>query len=78
MTVRASVQTGGETLTSTNKYLDRLTMPASALEAMTRAVPDDLVRAIVTDNCPRAAPTPRPQPSLFDQLVEKFRPPKAD
>jgi hypothetical protein len=29
-----------------NKYIDRLTMPASAVEAMTRAVPDDLMRVL--------------------------------
>jgi hypothetical protein len=62
---------------STSKLLDRLQMPASVVEEMVRAVPDDVVRAIVRDNCPRAAPTPPAPKSTVDQLVERFGPPKA-
>jgi hypothetical protein len=54
--------------------INRLKMPRSAVEALAKAVPDDVVRAIVGDHYQRAAPTPAPAKSLVDQLVEKFGP----
>jgi hypothetical protein len=47
-----------EAMSSTNKYADRFKMPPSAIEALGRAVPDDVVRDIVRDHYSRAAPTP--------------------
>jgi hypothetical protein len=44
-----------------NKYLDQFQLPASAREALTRTVGDDLIKAIVADNYKRWAPTP-PKP----------------
>src|SRR6516164_2175248 len=35
--------------------IDKLAMPASALAAMAKAVPTDVLRDIARDNCPRAA-----------------------
>jgi len=49
-------------------------VPRSAVEALTKAVPDDVVRAIVGDHYKRAAPTPPAVPSLVDSLIEKFGP----
>ena len=46
----------------------------SAVAGLARAVPDDVVRAIVGDHYQRAAPTPPPAKSIVDQLVEKFGP----
>jgi hypothetical protein len=46
-------------------------MPQSAIDAMAKAVPTDVVRAIVSDHYKRAASTAK---SIVDQLVEKFRP----
>jgi hypothetical protein len=43
---------------------------------MAKAVPTDVVKAIVGDRYKRAAPTPRAK-SIVDELVEKFVP-KAD
>ena len=57
--------------------IDRLRMPKSAVDALAKAVPDDVVRAIVGDHYQRAAPTPPPAKSIVDELVEKFGP-KAD
>ena len=57
--------------------IDRLQMPRSAIDALVKAFPDDVVRAIVGDHYQRAAPTPAPANSIVDQLVEKFGP-KAD
>jgi hypothetical protein len=54
----------------TNQYA----VPASALADLARAVPTDVVRDIVRDNCPRAAPTPPAEPSLVDRLVARFGP----
>jgi hypothetical protein len=47
-------------------------MPQSALDAMAKAVPDDVV-----DNYNRWAPTPPKPKSVVDELVERFNP-KAD
>jgi len=57
--------------------IDKLSMPASALAAMAKAVPTDVLQDIARDNCPRAAPTPPAAPSLVDSLVARFGP-KAD
>jgi hypothetical protein len=51
-------------------YIDRLKMPQSAVDALARAVPDDIVRDIVRDNYHALVPTP--EPSLVDRLVAKF------
>jgi hypothetical protein len=42
-----------------DELIDKLTLPKSAVEAMAKAVPTDLIQAIVNDNR-RAAPTPTP------------------
>ena len=55
-----------------DQYIDKLTMPQSAMDALVKAVPDQLVREIVADNYRRAAPTPARPQSLIDALVEKF------
>ena len=57
---------------SDDRYIDKLTMPRSAVDALVKAVPDQLVREIVADNYRRAAPTPARPQSLIDALVEKF------
>ena len=44
---------------SAEKYIDKLALPKSAVEAMAKAVPTDLIQAIVND-IRRAAPTPTP------------------
>jgi hypothetical protein len=44
-----------------DKYIDRLRMPKSTIDAMAKAVPTDLIQAIVNDNR-RAAPTPTVTP----------------
>ena len=62
---------------SDDRYIDRLRMPPSAVADMARAVPTDLVKAIVGDNYRRSAPTPPPAKSIVDTLLEKFAP-KAD
>ena len=54
--------------------IDKLKMPASAVADLARAVPDDVVRAIVSDHYQRAAPTPKPKPSVVDKLLERFAP----
>jgi hypothetical protein len=65
-------------MSSSNKIIDKLAMPKSAVEDMARAVPTDLVKGIVSDHYRRSAPTPPPKPkSVVDELVEKFNP-KAD
>jgi hypothetical protein len=61
-------------MSSSDKILDSLAMPRSAIDAMAKAVPTDVVRAIVSDHYKRAAPTPPPAKSIVDQLVEKFGP----
>jgi hypothetical protein len=38
-----------------HRYIDKLTMPQSAIDAMAKAVPTDVVRAIVSDHYKRAA-----------------------
>jgi len=48
--------------------IDRLRLPRSAVDALARAVPDDVVRAIVGDHYQRAAPTPPPAKSIVDQF----------
>jgi hypothetical protein len=59
---------------SSSDLIDRLAMPRSAVDAMAKAVPTDVVRAIVSDHYKRAAPTPPPAKSIVDELVEKFGP----
>ena len=56
---------------SDHRYIDKLTMPQSAMDAMAKAVPD-VVRAIVGDHYKRAAPTPPAPKGLVDTLLEKF------
>jgi len=55
-----------------DRYIDKLTMPPSALDALVKAVPDQLVREIVADHYRRAAPTPTRPKGVIDALVEKF------
>ena len=62
---------------SDTKYLDQFQLPASATEAMAKAVSTDVVQAIVQDNIRRWAPTPPKPKSVVDELVERFNP-KAD
>jgi hypothetical protein len=57
--------------------IDRLRMPASAVADLAWAVPTDVVKGIVSDHYQWAAPTPKPQPSVVDKLLERFAP-KAD
>ena len=57
---------------SDNRYIDKLTMPRSALDAFVKAVLDQLVKEIVADHYRRAAPTPTRPRSVIDALVEKF------
>jgi len=52
--------------------IDKLAMPASALAALAKAVPIDVLRDIARDNCLRAAPTPPAPKSVVDTLVELF------
>ena len=59
---------------SDTKYLDQFSLPRSATEAMAKAVPSDVVQAIVQDNMRRWAPTPPKPKSVVDELVEKFNP----
>ena len=49
-------------------------MPPSATEVTARAVPTDLVKAIVGDNYRRAAPTPPVPKGLVESLVENSSP----
>jgi len=45
---------------SNNKIVDRLRMPRSTVDTMSRAVGDELIRSIVEDNRRRATPpTPK-------------------
>ena len=60
-----------------DKIVDRLRMPAEVTEAMARAVPDDVVRGIVSDNVRPAASAPPAPKGLVDILLERFAP-KAD
>ena len=62
---------------SDDRYIDRLQMPQSAVADMARAVPTDLVKAIVRDNYRRSAPTPPAPKGIVDTLLERFAP-KAD
>jgi hypothetical protein len=59
--------------------LKRKILPAlvAGARAMAKAVPTDVVRAIVSDHYNRAAPTPPAPKSLVDSFIEKFGP-KAD
>ena len=51
-------------------------MTRSALDALVKAMPDQLVKEIVADNYRRAAPTPTRPQNVIDALLEKFA--KAD
>ena len=57
---------------SDDRYIDKLTMTRSALNAFVKAVRDQLVKEIVADNYRRAAPTSARPKSVIDALVEKF------
>jgi len=63
---------------SDDRYIDKLTMTRSALNAFVKAVRDQLVKEIVADNYRRAAPTPARPKSVIDALVEKFGKKPAD
>src|SRR5262249_56410259 len=54
--------------------IDKLSMPASALAALAKAVPTDVLQVIIRDNGPRAAPTPPAPKNIVDSLVERFAP----
>jgi hypothetical protein len=56
-----------------DRVVDRLAMPREAREALERAVPDEVVRGIVSDYVKPAAPG-KPNKDLVDRLVEKFGP----
>jgi len=45
-------------MSTSDKLIDHLQMPKSAVEAMAKAVPTDVVKAIVGDHYGRWAPTP--------------------
>ena len=49
-----------------DSIVDKLAIPANALDALVRAAPDDVVRDIVNDNYRRAAPN---LPHLDDSSV---------
>jgi hypothetical protein len=51
-------------------YIDRLKMPQSAVDALVKAVGDDLVRSIVADHYKGVVPAP----SQVDRLVARFGP----
>ena len=53
-------------MSSSDKIIDRLAMPQSTIDAMAKAVPTDVVQAIVGDHYRRAAPTP-PKPERGDR-----------
>ena len=57
---------------SDDRYIDKLTMPRSAVDALVKAVPDQLVKEIVANHYFRDAPTPTHPKSVIDALVEKF------
>lgn len=59
---------------SNDRYIDRLRMPADAEGALVKAVPDQVVRDIVSDHYRRAAPAAPAPKSLVDLLVERFGP----
>jgi len=61
---------------SDDRYMDKLTMTRSALGALVKEVPDQLVKEIVAEIYRRAAPTPTRPQSVIDALVERFA--KAD
>jgi hypothetical protein len=62
-------------MSSSDKIIDKLRMPASAVADMARAVPTDVVKGIVSDNTRGWAPTPPAPKSIVDTLVERFGPP---
>ena len=64
-------------MSSSDKIIDKLAMPKSAVAEMARAVPTDVIKGIVSDHYRRSAPTSPPQKSVVDTLLEKFAP-KAD
>jgi hypothetical protein len=63
---------------SDDRYIDKLTMPRSALGALIKSLPDQRVKEIVVDHYRRAAPTPTHPKSVIDALVEKFGKKPAD
>jgi hypothetical protein len=54
-----------------DKIVDGFTIPREAREEMVRAVPDEVVRGIVSDWVKPAAPG-EPNKSLIEKLVERF------
>ena len=61
-------------MSSSDKIIDKLGMPASAIADMARAVPTDVIKGIVSDHYRRSAPTPPPQKSVVDTLTGEIRP----
>jgi hypothetical protein len=57
---------------SDDQYVDKLTVPRSALDVLVKAVPNQLVKEIVADHYRLAAPTSARPQSVIDALVEKF------
>ena len=55
-----------------DSIVDKLAIPANALDALVRAAPDDVVRDIVNDNYRRAAPTP-PAPKSIATGIRSAR-----
>jgi len=60
-------------MSSDHRIVDKLKMPPEAQDALVRAVPDEVVRGIVSDYVKPAA-TSEPTKTIVDQLVEKFGP----
>jgi hypothetical protein len=59
--------------TNADRIVDKLKMSPEAQDALVRAVPDEVVRGIVSDYVRPAAPA-EPSKCLIDKLVEKFGP----
>jgi hypothetical protein len=51
---------------SDDRYVDKLTMSRSALDALVKAVSDQVVKEIVVDHYRRAAPTAARPKSVID------------
>jgi hypothetical protein len=61
-------------MSTDDKVLEDLSMPPSAVEALAKAFPDDVVKAIVADTTSAPRRTPSAAPSVVDALVERFGP----
>jgi hypothetical protein len=56
-------------MTKADQVVDGFAMPREAFERLVRAVPDEVVRALVADHVHWT-----PNKDLIDKLVEKFGP----